>query len=315
MPSATLLLPLSLALGVIPAERTLLDRVVAVVNDEVVTLSELERVIEPFLGEDTTPERKAGLYQEAIDQLIAEKLLEQQIREAHIEVSPDDVERAIDDITRQNKLTRDDLKQAIEGRGMTMARYKEDLEKQLIRLKLIDLKIRSRVVVPEADVRAEWERQAGLEKREKQVHLRHLYFAWGESPDPTERTRVLERAKKARDRVAKGEDFAVVAKEVSDGPTGAQGGDLGWFSETNLLPELARAVIKLKVGQISEPITTPGGVHVVRIEESRLKEPTGYEEAHGPIYQRLYQAESERQMKVWLDEVRSQSSVQVRLPK
>jgi peptidyl-prolyl cis-trans isomerase SurA len=305
---------LYLCLTLTGADRVLVDRVVAVINDEVVTLSELNAAAGPLLEGETAPERIRQIQTSSLDNLIAEKLIQQQIREARLDVTEEDVERAIDDICRQNGLSRDDLQQAIESRGMSMSQYRSDLEKQLVRLKLVDLKVRSRVVVSDTDVRAEWERMVAAEKRERLVKLRHMVFNWGESPDPAEKKRVLERAAKARGRVTAGEDFAAVAKELSEGPTATEGGDLGWLVDTKLLPEMSRVVMKMSPGQVSAPIETPGGVHLVLVEEAKLKEPEGFEQQRALIYQRMYQQEVERQMRLWIDELRAQSSVQVRLP-
>lgn len=307
------LLALALLSAGAPKDRQLVDRVVAVVNDDVITLSELENAAQPFQDANPGPEKKAALLKDVLDQLISDKLIAQQVREAKIQVTADEVERAIEDICRQNKITREELVQAIETRGMTMSRYKEDLERQLVRLKVVDFKVRSRVVIPDADIKAEYEKQAALEKREELVHLRHLFFRWGESPDPNERGRVLQRAKTAKARVVNGEDFAAVAKEVSEGPTASSGGDLGEMSKQGLLPELLRAMANLKVGEVSEPIETANGVHVIRVEEIKVKEPHSYEEMKPKIHQALYQAEVERQMKVWIGELRAQSAVDVRL--
>lgn len=307
-----LCLNLALALSAAP-ERVVVDRIVAVVNDDVITLSELDTAAKPYLSENSTAEKRTALYGAALDSLIAEKLIQQQIREAKLDVTSDDVERAIDDISKQNHLSRDDLKSALEARGMSMAQYKSDLEKQLLRLKLVDLKVRSRVVVPDADVRAEWERQVSLEKREKLLKLRHLLFRWGETADAAEKKRILDIATKARNRVVGGEDFGAVAKAVSEGPTASDGGDLGWLTGSNLLPELARAVVKMQVGEISGPVETANGVHILWLEDAKLKDPTGFESARAQIYQKLYQEEVEHQMKIWVDELRSTGAVEVRL--
>lgn len=303
---------LTLTLTAAP-ERKLIDRVAAVVNDEVVTQSELDALAEPYMDRDASPEKRRSVLRTSLDTLISEKLLEQQIREARVEVSPEDVERAIDDICRQNGLTREQLEEAITSRNMSMAKYKSDLEKQLLRLKIVDLKVRSRVVISEADVKQEYERQAGLEKREKLVKLRHFFFRWGEDADEAEKKRVLVRAEQARQRAVAGESFADVAKQISEGPTATEGGDLGWLSGPNLLPELARAVAKMKVGEVSTPIETANGVHVVLVEDTKLKDATGFDAAKNQIHARLYQEEVERQMRLWLDEVRKSGSVVVKI--
>lgn len=303
----------TLILAASPASRHLVDRIVAVVNESVITLSELEAAAAPYLPQNDTDEKKSALYRDVLDQLIAEQLISQQVTEAKIEVGEDEVDRAMKDISRQNKISEEDLRQAIVSRGMSMSQYREDLKRQLVRLKIIDLKVRSRVVISDAEVKAEYDRSAGLEPRDELVNIRHLFFRWGESPDPTERARVLKTAHAARTRVLKGEDFAAVAKEVSEGPTAASGGDLGEVSAKGLLPELARGIQKLEVNQVSDPIETTNGVHVVRVESRKTKEPPSFAETRSQIYQRLYQQEVERQVRAWVEELRAQGAIEIRL--
>lgn len=308
----TAALMLSFVLATVPGQRRLVDRIVAVVNDEIITLSELEAATRPYMEPGADGTKQDATYRSVLEQLISEKLLSQQIGEAKITADDEEVDRAIKDILRQNNITDEELKQAIEARGMGMAQYREDLKAQLIRLKIIDLKVRSRVQISDAEVKAEFDRENANEVREELVSLRHIFFRWGESPDPAERTRVLTAAREARDRVTKGEDFAAVAKEVSQGPTAATGGDLGEVSKKGLLPELSKVVEKAGVGEVSEPIETKNGVHVVRVDARRLKESTAFAEARNAIYQRLYTQEVDRQMKVWLEELRASAAVDVR---
>lgn len=296
-----------------PDGRELVDRIVAVVNDQIITMSEVEAAAKPFMEHNTTEAKQKALYKDVLDQLISERLLSQQVEEADISVTDEEVERAIKDILKQNKITEAELQQAVEARGMSMGQYKEDLKSQLVRLKIVDMKVRSRVVIPEAEIRSEYEKRIANEKKEKVVTIRHLFFRWGESPDPGERQRVLARAREARQRVLGGEDFAKVAKEVSEGPTASSGGDLGEIGEKGLLPELAKALEGVKEGEITQPVETDNGVHVVQLMKRKQKQPTKYAAVRDEIYQKLYQKEVERQMKVWLEELKSSSAIDIRL--
>lgn len=306
-------LGLVLAAGAPSGQRQLVDKIAAIVNEDIITLSDVERAAKPFLAQNDTEEKRKALFHDVLDQLISEQLISQQVTEAKIAVNDEEVERAIKDIVRQNNITEDELRQAVETRGMSMGQYREDLKRQLVRLKIVDLKVRARAVVPDSDVKAEYDRSVSQEKREEILSLRHLFFRWGESPDPAERARVLAAARAGRERLLKGEDFATVAKEISQGPTASTGGDLGEVSKKGLLPELAKAIQTLEPGQISEPIETTNGIHVVRIEARRVKEAQPFAEARAQIYQKLYQQEVERQMKLWVDELRANSTISVRL--
>lgn len=296
-----------------PGQRELVDRVAAVVNDDIITLSEVQAAAKPYASPDDGEERKKMLYADILDQLINERLLGQQIKEAQIDVTDDEVERAMQDILRQNKITEEELKQAVEARGMSVGEYKVDLKSQLIRLKLIDLKVRSRVVVPESDIRAEYDNRNRGQSKDEMVTISHLFFRWGESPDPAEKARVMARAAAARQRIVKGEDFAAVAKEISEGPTAAQGGSLGELARKGLLPELDKALMSIEPGEMSPPVETANGVHVVLLEGRRFKEGTPYAEMRDRIYQDLYQRRVEEQMKLWLEELRASSAVDVRI--
>jgi parvulin-like peptidyl-prolyl isomerase len=149
--------------------------------------------------------------------------------------------------------------------------------------------------------------------REEVIKLRHLFFRWGESPDKEERLRVLARANAARAQVAGGEDFGAVAAAVSDGPTAQSGGELGELSRSELLPELSKAAAGLKVMEVSGPIETPNGVHIIRIDAARKKEPPTYEKMRNEIYQQLYQAEVEKQMASWIEELKAQAAIERRM--
>lgn len=310
MQSALLAAALCLA---VPSERVLVDKIAAVVNDDVITLSDVEAAAEPYLASADSEERRKMLYKDILRQLVDERLLSQQIAEAKIDVTEDEVERAVKDILRQNKITREQLEEAIRARGMSMGQYLQDLESQLIRLKLVDMKVRSRVVIPEADIKAEFEARTRGQQKNEMLTIRHLFFRWGEEANDEERARVLARARAARARIEAGEDFATVAKEVSEGPTASQGGSLGELDRKGLLPELDQALRGLEPGAMTPPVETGNGVHVVLLEARRLKAPVSYTEMRDRIYQELYQQRVEEQMKIWLEELRAASAIDIRL--
>lgn len=303
----------ALLLMTAPGERVLVDRIAAVVNDDVITLSEVKEAAKAFAKGNESPERQKLLHKDILEQLINERLLTQQIAEAKIEVTEDEVERAMKDILRQNKISQAQLEEAIRSRGMSMGQYLEDLKSQLIRLKLVDMKVRSRVVIPESDIKTEFESRTRGQAKEEMLTIRHVFFRWGENPAAEEKARVLARAQEARAKVEGGTSFADVAKEVSEGPTAAQGGSLGELSRKGLLPELDRALISVKPGQMTPPVETSNGVHVVLLEDRIFKDPVSYSQMRDKIYQELYQQRVEEQMKIWLDELRGTSAVAIRL--
>ncbi len=306
------ILLLALLLGA-PGDRELIDRIVAVVNEEIITLSELETAAKPFLAQNNTEARKKALFKDVLDQLINDRLLSQQIKSAKLTVTEDEVERAIKDILKQNKITEAQLRQAIEGRNMSYGQYREDIKSQLIRLKIVDMKVRSRVVIPERDIKSDYEDLVKDEKPKTMVSIRHIFFRWSKETPAEERARIVQKAEDAKSRILKGEKFEAVAKELSQSPTAERGGDLGENSESDLLPALAKGIKSVEVGKLSAPIKTDHGVHIVRVEKRYQQKATTYAQVRDKLYQQLYQREVERQMKVWLDDLRGQSAITIRL--
>ena len=296
-----------------PAARELIDRIAAVVNDDVMTLSELQLAAEPYLAQNNSEERKQLLYCDIMRQLVEEKLMAQQIKEADITVTDEEVEKAVVDILRTNNITAEELEQAIRARNMSMGQYKEDLKTQLIALKLKDMKVRSRVTVPESEIRAEFDARNKGQPKDEILKIRHVFFKYSDDDNQTVRREALKRAQDAKSRIVGGEAFEDVAKDVSEGPTAAQGGDLGDLNRKGLLPELERALRDKEPGFLTDPIETSNGVHVVRLEGREFRAQVTYEQQRGKIYQELYQREVEAQMKNWLQELKQASALDVRL--
>lgn len=300
---------LAAALLAAPA-RERIDRVRAVVNDEVITEHELKAALDAAGGLAPGLDH-AALEKQVLDRLIDERLLEQQIKESHVHVEEADVERAIQDILKQNQISLEQLQQAIQERGMSMGAYRETLRKQLRQLKLIELKVRSKIVIPERAVKAEYARQTRGQTPDQLVHIQHIFLPWSK-PSATERAATLAKLGGLRDRAERGDDFAALAKEFSKGPTAEGGGDLGEVSEKGLLPALAKGIQGLSVGQLSQPIETDTGVHLVKVLSRRAEDSGAYAKQQARIRQELYTREAEAQMKVWLEDLRSQASIDVR---
>ena len=296
----------SVALLGAPEGRELVDRIVAVVNDDVIIGSELDEAVSRVAAGDSAK-------RQILEDLINEKLMEQQIAEAKINVSETDLDRAVADILRTNNITEAELQAAIDARGMSMKQYRKDLRAQLIRLKLIDAKVRSRVVIPEAEIKAEYERQSRAEAKEEMVTIRHIFLRWSDANSAKAKAETIQAALAARQRVLDGEDFQAVAKELSEGPTASAGGDLGEMNRKQMLPELAKGIEGLKAGELTMPLETDTGVHVVLLESTRAQGSSTYADSRSKIYQTLYQREIEAQMQVWLEELRKQAAVSILL--
>jgi peptidyl-prolyl cis-trans isomerase SurA len=287
----------------------LVDRVAAVVNDDVITLSEVRAAAKPLEQSEQSKADRERLYRDVLDDLIADRLLEQQIRDSEVEVTEADLDRAVQDILRQNNISEAQLEQALAARDMSVSQYREDLRTQLQRLKVIDRKVRSKINISEREVEEEYQRRVRDEEKREFVRISHIYIPSEGDPEAARAA-----AKAARQRVMMaGQPFEDVAKAVSKGPTAAEGGSLGELAVSGLLPGLAEAVAGLSEGELSEPVEAGPGFHIVRLEERRLQASTSFEELAPKIREQLYQREMEKQMDLWLDELEAKAAVDRRL--
>lgn len=304
-----------------PARAELVDRVAAIVNNDIITLSEVEARAAPELARlrpDPDPARRTEERKEvekkALDSLIGEKLMEGQIKELNIDVTDAEVELQLDDVKKQNNLTSEQFEGALLQEGYTVNSYKAFLRKHLARMKLVNLKVRSKVKVSDEDLKAEYAKFAHDETTDVEVHARHILVtvAPRATPDQVEaaRVRAVALAEEAR---KPGVDFAELAKEKSEGPSKADGGDLGFFRRGVMSAEFEKAAFSLKLGGVSDPVRTKFGWHVIKVVEQRSPEPPAFDEVKDKLRERLLTGQLSRFTDQFVQELRATALVDVKL--
>jgi peptidyl-prolyl cis-trans isomerase SurA len=304
------------------ARAELVDRVAAVVNSDLIVLSEVEQRAAPELarvnGERDPAKRgeaRAEILKAALDQLIGEKLLEGQLKELNLDVSEQEVDLGIEDVRKQNNIDAAQFEKLLAGEGYTLTSYRQFMKKQLAKIKLINLKVRSKVKLADEDVKAEYARYVKLASGDDEVHARHLLVQVGPKATPAEvetaRAKALKLAEEAR---KPGVDFAELAKKKSEGPSAADGGDLGFFRRGVMVGEFEKAAFALAAGGISDPVRTKFGWHVLKVEERRALPPKTFDEMKDPLRERLMRGQLEKLTEQYINELRLASSVVVKLP-
>ena len=316
----SLLLAAVLALGASPAARAdeLVDRIAAVVNGKVITLSQVEKHTQEILDRvsdgTATPDKRRATERQALKDLEDEQLIEGELEAKNIEVTADDVDRAIEQVRSQNGMTLDQFKQALVGQGYTWKGYRKNLKKQLARYKLMRSEVQERITVSAEDIQS-YLKQHGEAQGSMEIRARHILIRVpkGASPKVVEAAR--EKAVKAMQRVTRGgESFAKVAREVSQDPgTAKDGGDLGWFGHGDMLPAFEKAAYATKPGQVTGPVRTRFGWHVIQVEATRLKttsdEKQKVEQARQVLTQQALQKETHR----YLEALRRRAVIEVKV--
>lgn len=309
-----LLLPLLAGLAPAPAAARNLDRIAAVVDEQPILLSEVEERA-AMIRTMAPPERRGQLLHDALEDLVADKLFAKQVKELNLEVGDAEVQAAIDDVVRQNGFSGpDQLEAAVQSQGLSMAEYRSNLKSQLSQMKLLNLKVRSKVRVADEDVKRRHAELSAADAGEEEIHARHVLVRLAAEAPAADAEKAREKAAAIAARARSGEDFARLAKEASEGASGEEGGDLGWFRRGEMARELEDAAFHLQAGQVSDPVRTKFGWHVVQVLERRTVAPPGLEEAAPELREKLYREELDRQTQRYLDELKKTAVIEYKIP-
>jgi len=302
------------------ARAEMVDRVAAVVNNEVITLSEVEQRALPALAraEVKDPKERAALRQQivhqALDQMVGEKLMEQQLRDRNMDVSDQELDATVEAVKQEQHLSAEQLERALEDQGYTMASYREMLRKTLARRKLVAQQVRPKVKIADEDVKAEYARWVKSEAADPEVHARHILVqvpAGAQAADVEKaRQKAVALAQEAR---KPGVDFAELAKKKSEGPSAADGGDLGFFRRGVMVPEFDKVAFSLKEGEVGDPVRTKFGWHVIKVDERRSVGVKSFEEIKDELRDKMLLGQLEKYTEDYVQELRQSASVEIKL--
>jgi peptidyl-prolyl cis-trans isomerase SurA len=303
------------------ARAELVDRVAAVVNRDIITLSEVQQRAAPELARLNNPdprkraEQRAALMKTALDTLIGEKLLESEIAELGITATEAEVDELVRDVRTRNNI--DDpaqFEQLLASEGYTLASYRDMLRKNILRDRLLRLKVGSKVKITEEDLKAAYAQYARAESEDSEVHARHILV----QVDPKATPEQVEAARKKAEAIAAearrpGMDFSALARARSEGPSATDGGDLGWFKRGVMVPEFEKAAFSLKEGEVSNPVRTNFGWHVLYVEEKRSVAAESYDEMRPKLEAKLGQEKTEKALEQYVAELRQKANVDVKM--
>jgi parvulin-like peptidyl-prolyl isomerase len=299
----------------------LVDRVVAVVNDVVILHSDLMQRVAPLTAEleqlgdpRERKRREQRLRQQQLEELVNEQLMVQAAEEAKLEVSDKEVQNALEEIKRQNKLSDAQLEEALRLQGYTLSAYRSDMRRQLLRMRAINMLVRPRVTVTDDDVRAHYDASNRRAAAVSSVHLQHILIALPEQPSEQLLSAAKARAADLIQRARNGESFADLARQNSDdAASAAEGGDLGWIERGSIATEWEAVVFAMEKGEVRGPINGPRGLHVFHVSELKRNEAKPFDEVKEQVRAELYRRELDRQTRLWLEELRRKAHVEIRL--
>ncbi|MGV8931890.1 MAG: peptidylprolyl isomerase [Luteimonas sp.] len=246
-----------------------LDRIAAVVDEDVILQSELDRALNNVIGQyanrkDQLPPREI-LQRQVLERLILVRLQTARANETGVRVSDEDIDGAIANIATQNKLTPDQLRQQLTRDGMSYDDFRNSLRDELLTQRLRQRFAQTRISVSEAEVDAALSSQSG-----EQYHLAHILIALPDGATPEQTAIGQQKVDGVKALLEKGEiEFAAAAVRYSDSPNALEGGDLGWRSLDEIPSAFANTIRTMQKGQLIGPIRGPSGFQLLQLVDTR----------------------------------------------
>jgi len=259
----------------------LLDRVVAIVNDGVVLNSDLDAqvqmVTERLEQQHLELPPQNVLRQQVLERLVVQELQLQRAQHDGLKVTDEMLNGALTDVAKRNNIGLTQLPDVLAQQGIDYTSYRDDMRKEILMSLLRQRDVLQHISITPREIDQFLERQAKAPSENNEYNVSHILIAVGQEASPAQLDAADKRAHEVYQRAKGGEDFAKLAVAYSSSQTALEGGALGWRKGTELPTFLADVVARLKPGEVSEPLRTPTGYHIVRLNEVRGGTPSSME--------------------------------------
>ena len=294
----------ALAAFTAPCRAEIIDKIVVVVNNEMITQGEVDRMLAPVYNQfksayqgDELLKRLDEARQAILGQLIEEKLMLGAAKKLNMEIEEKEVAGKIDEMQKRFG-SREMFEQALAQQRMTVKDLKVKIREQLMVRKLIDQKVGAKVIITPVDVSEYYRKHADEFIQLEEVKVRCILIKEKEGLDAE---KAADLADKIVTQLKGGTDFGDLARTYSEGPGASDGGFMGFKKKGDLLPEIESVVFSLKEGEASGVIRTSMGYFIFRVDERRQGKTMGFSEARRQIEDAIFRERAKDKMKGWLE--------------
>jgi parvulin-like peptidyl-prolyl isomerase len=295
-----------------------LDGIAAIVNENIITISEVREVMAPealeldkrYYGTELEMRRRE-LFRNALQPLIDVEIQIERANQLQIAVQPADVDRQVEQLKEANQLTDAQLEEILQSRGLTTEAHREQISRSLLLTKVVNFEVQSRLVITEAELQAAYKQQQNRFRVAGDLNVSHILFMVPEQATAEEEAQAKQKADAVLQKLRAGGDFAQLANQYSEGPSAQNAGLLGTFRSGELLPGFEEAIASLQPGEVSEPVRTQIGWHIIRLESAQAGNYKPLEAVREELTTELKRAKFERNYKEWLESLRQQSYIKV----
>ncbi len=286
---------------------------VAVVNGAVITRTDFDRAVsfaKQRALQTGKPVDDAQLNRGVLEQLIGTALLYQESKKEGIKVDQKAVDERLEQWKKQFP-NEEEYKKAMSNANLSVPQMKQDITKGMTIEKFIVERFVDKTTVPEKEIKAYYESRLNLFKQPEQVKASHILIKVDPKAKESEKEDALKKIRDIQKKQVKGDDFAKLAKEYSQGPSNAKGGDLGYFKRGQMVPAFEEVAFKLKPGEVSDIVKTRFGYHLIKVVDKKPESTVPYAEMKDRLGQYLKQEKVQKEIKQLVEKLRKEAKVEM----
>lgn len=295
------------------------DRIVAVVNNDVITLYELNKMVGAYadrIAQSSRQEDREKIMVEArkviMDRMIDDMLVEQEAKKGGIIVKEDDVMASINNIMVRRGIKLETLKSSLLKEGSSFEVYKEEVKNHLMKMRLATREVRSKISVSDEEIGNYYSTHRDIYEGKEAVRLQQILLTLPKEADEETRNKLRAEAEAILVKLKGGEPFGLMAARFSQGPAAQTGGDLGFVEKGTMLPAVDEVAFKLKEDELSSVIESPIGFHILKITDRRGKGIKPLTVVREEIKEEITNEKMEKKLQEWIQELRKKSYVEIK---
>jgi peptidyl-prolyl cis-trans isomerase SurA len=300
-------------------EGVLVDRIVAEVNNDIITLYDLNRKAAPFvkrvksMARPIEEERRMiyELREKVLDQMVDETLTDQEIKRYNITVSEEAIDSTVEEMKKRTYMTDQQLRERLEKEGLTMDEYRTQMKNQILRMRLVNREVKSKIVITDEDIRAYYDQHRDRYVGVGKVHLRQILLTVPPKASDDEKKAVRQKLEAIRQQVTGGASFEELARTTSQSPLAKEGGDLGTLAMSDLAPSILQALSGLKAGDVSPVVENDQGMQLFYVEALEEGQSKSLEDVSAEIENILYDEVVNQKFMSWLKDLRERSHIKI----
>jgi peptidyl-prolyl cis-trans isomerase SurA len=295
------------------------DKIIAVVNDEVITQKEFNEVFDPYLKrieetykgndkESVIKQTKDAILQRLIDNL----LIEHEAKKKGASIKDEEVMNVLKDIMAKQNIGMKDFLKKLEKEGNSLASAKNEIRGQLMRMRLMRSEIKSKIMVSDQEIGEYYDQHRNEYEGKEAVRIKQILLLLPPNASNATKAKIKEDAGKIQKRAMSGESFDSLADRYSQGPAAAQGGDVGFIEKGVMIPDIEKVAFRLPLEQVSPVIESELGFHIIKVVDKRGSGRKPIADVREEIKTKLEDGKLEKKYDEWISSVRKKSHIEIR---